>query len=585
MPKRSFANTASSFAFPPLSRRQFLALSGAVGAAPLLLDPVRTAIRGLISGLIGRARAAPGTQPRNYLFVYLPGGYPRWIFDLVLKTSKNDPKFVPNPHVATCFNGSTPAYDTVTSPAGPVGAYELPSLWNSSIPLSGGGTAPMTALTANLFSLRGVTMLGDGHPGNAYKELQPSPAAPSLNGMVADASNRPIPTVGDMNTGVTAAYHSQLGIGQQLFRDALNPDPYTQLLSPFNSSGDNLPPTYVTRRQAMSQAIAEGLSGLAGYAESGMPGASNLFAMRANAEALMKQGLGNLSASYSEAYNRYLSLITACLTMDRPGVTDSAISPSSLPAGVNDAFIDPTTGTHLMTWATTDKSYLSVGNSDLRTIISGSTALNGLAEGFAVAEYMFTQGYSSAVVCGINSNGGFNFENPVAVNGATGNPAGAQAWGTDEHIGGTAVSLIVNSFTFQALAACLYEFIARMKSAGIWENTVVNLGSEFSRTAKVNASGSDHAWFGNVTTLFSGIIQGPLIVGNTEADTDPAHAGSYGKGAAVPGFEGGIQPSIGNSASTVAALVGIDSPLPNSIPVIAVNNSGGIDPLIGMENV
>ena len=195
-----------------ISRRQFLALGAALGTAPAIGSPVKHVIQGLTAGMIRKAQAVGAVQPKNYVYLYLGGGFPRWYFDLLLKTAKNDPKYVQSNHVSTRFNGATPAYDTVTV-NGPHGTYEFPSLWNSMIPTTNGGSVPMLSLASNMLSLRGVSMLGDGHPANAQKVLQPNKAGASLNGLVADASGRPIPAVSDSNT-LTSAYHSNTGVGQ-----------------------------------------------------------------------------------------------------------------------------------------------------------------------------------------------------------------------------------------------------------------------------------------------------------------------------------------------------------------------------------
>ena len=66
-------------------------------------------------------------------------------------------------------------------------------------------------------------------------------------------------------------------------------------------------------------------------------------------------------------------------------------------------------------------------------------------------------------------------------------------------------SAVINSFQFQAIAACLYEFIQRMKAAGIWENTVFQIGSEFTAFGENRCERSDHGWQGNVITAFPAV--------------------------------------------------------------------------------
>lgn len=594
------------------TRRQLLAMSGVAGALPFFRDPVAVALRSLSDGLITSAQAADtrSGQPKNYVFLYLPTGIPRWYFDQLLKTAKSDPKFVHNPQVNTRFDWSTPGavtpvYDTVTSPANSSGTtYEFPYLWASQIPTSSGSTVPMSSLMKNMMVIRGVNMLADSHPLNAMKQIQPVTGGPSINALVAQASNRPVPTISDNSTTpncfvaafVTPAYHSPLGIGMMSYNRAVGTDLLTQILHSFDRSGDALPSTFMSRRQALDSAIQQGLSSLASFAASSQPGSSSLYASRSNAEALMRSGLTNVSGSYSTLFSKYNSLVKACVTMPRAGVTDAAVPYSALPTTAT----HPTTGQPVqLTDGLGNRTMSYVNNtglaptsnqsSDLRNMITSSLSVGGLAEGFAVAEYMLVQKYSSAVTIGFDYPTGMNYEKPMLASGSTAGPAtviGNGQWVNDEHFTGAATSLVVNSYLFQSVAACLYEFINQLKAAGIWDNTVIQIASEFSRTPKADASGADHGWMANLCTVMSGAIPGPIVVGNTTVDTIYGYGGSYGMAGTVNHLDGPTsQLLIGNVASTVTSLLGVITPTPNNASVFTIDSSGRFTPRIGMENV
>ena len=568
------------------ARRKFLALGAGAGALTLARDPVAIAIGSIVDGIIARARAvdAGAASPRNYLFLYLSGGMPRWYFDLVLKTGKSDPKFVSSPAIATRFDGSTPVYDTITSPAGPFGSYELPTLWGCDLPTpTPGKTVPMMNLAANMLSIRGIDMLSDGHNTNAIKNLQPIPGSLSLDGLVADASRRPLPAVGDGS--LAQGYRSATGLGQAVLDWG---SPFASLLSPFNASGDTLPSGYLTRRQALDTAVKRGLAALASYAQSNQPGATVLYNMRDNAESMLRKGLGDLAGDFGALQSKYEALVASCGAQPRPVVTDHAISPANLPAG----FTDPTTGSHNMTWlrmwnADSTRSMLAAENPDLRSLLTARTSIQNLASLCAVAEYMFIRGYSSAAALGMGYPTALNLQSNQPVGGSTAawNPA-YQVYDGDEHFTGTAVGVLINSFVYQSLAACLNELMSSYRAAGIWENTVIHVGSEFSRMPYLSGWGSYHAIDANLTTLFSGAIQGPLVLGNTRPNTDPSFLGSYGSAAPVNGFDGdGIHLLMGHAASTIAGLLGVPSPAPNNLPVATLDASTGkIQPRIGMEN-
>jgi hypothetical protein len=68
---------------------------------------------------------------------------------------------------------------------------------------------------------------------------------------------------------------------------------------------------------------------------------------------------------------------------------------------------------------------------------------------------------------------------------------------------------------------------------------VIHVASEFSRSARVDGSGSDHAFEGAVTSVWSGAIQKPIVLGNIRQNAsvstarDPVYAGTWGGAAPV----------------------------------------------------
>ena len=123
---------------------------------------------------------------------------------------------------------------------------------------------------------------------------------------------------------------------------------------------------------------------------------------RNNAETLMKAGLGDLSSSFSSLNSKYSGLITASARSARPGLTDAPIPYNGLPG----QYIDQASGTNRMAWA---QNEMALRNGDLRTIVQPNVQLAGLAAGFAVAEYMFLQNYSSSATIGLQDNAKLQF--------------------------------------------------------------------------------------------------------------------------------------------------------------------------------
>lgn len=66
---------------------------------------------------------------------------------------------------------------------------------------------------------------------------------------------------------------------------------------------------------------------------------------------------------------------------------------------------------------------------------------------------------------------------------------------------------------FPTANVALTNFVNELKAQGVWENTVIIMGSDFGRTITVNSnSGTDHAWGGNYFMLGGG-VQGGKILG------------------------------------------------------------------------
>jgi len=550
-----------------LSRRQALSLLGVGGASAALIDPVNMLISGLVDGIISKAQAdAKTVVPRNFVYIGLPGAPARWGFDLPLFPYSGDHKNV-HPFINTRFKeapGQTiPEY--VTAPITRNGVtLHMPYLWSTDIPTLDGKKVPMGDLMENLMILRGIDMKVDGHLANARKNLRPLAAAPSLTGSVADLSPTPIPAVAFGRYVSFDSYKSRRGVGQVIMTGPGNP--LNTILSAFNTSGDALNSAYVTRRKAMSAAIDSALASLGEYANSGTPGADALFAYRHRAEELLRKGVGNLETAYEPVRKKYQDLSNRVAHWGNdplPGFYHQALPFDGMPG------MDPSK-------VCVANRECWVRNPDLRTLIQQNAYVANLAEGFAVAEYLLLSGYSSAVTLGLFGTANGNFENRVST--STGLPLGTvnnQGIEFDEHFCGVLVSTIQNSFTFRAIATCLYEFIRTLKGAGLFDETVIQLGSEFSRNPKDNMGGSDHGWTANTTSLFCGAIKSPMVLGNTHNHTSfllTETKSAWGHGAEVE-LEGQRRVlNVGNSSSTVAQLLRVERPMKNDSPLITETN-------------
>ena len=561
------------------TRRQFLALMNSFAVtAPSLLTPSRVLIAGMIDGIWQKAMAQTGTvKPRNYIYIYLPGGPPRWCFDLPLNPYNNS-QIVSNPHLVTRFqNGGTKAGPSVyasTSVTRNGVTLQMPHLWSCNIPTASGSTVPMADLLSNMLMIRGVNMGQDGHASNTQRQTRPLMSEPSLDGAVADNATTPIPSV-NLQGGPGGVYRSRKGIGQvstgQFYSTS---NPIGKILAPFDRKNDGLTAEHLSRRAALETSINAALSALGKIAGSSMPGAEHLYSMRSDAEKLLKTGFGNLESEYFVLYQKYAALISSCAATRIPGVTDKPVLFADLPMLSSKGIMHQT----LLSGGSGSSTFAR--NSDLTTIIQSSSSVSKLAENFAVAEYLIKNKYSTSVGMGLGGVDHLAFLDRMDESDSLGDDLKG-TWGGDEHVGGSINSLIINSFMYRCLAACLFELVSVLKSKGMFNETVIHIGSEFSRDPDANQKGSQHGWMAAVTSILSGAIDRPMVLGNVRIDNTP--------GTSAPGTFGGAAPvkvdnveqelTIGHATSTVCELLRIKSPLPNNGSLISVG-SNGISPTI-----
>jgi len=564
---------------PLPSRRQAMAMMGSCALYPWLRRPIDVLVQALVDGVIHKAQAATGAPaPRNYIYIALPGGPCRWYWDMPLNPYADAPNA--HPMVGTRLGADgKPAYATILvdnnkipTLASPADFLRMPSLWGANIPTSGGGTVEMWRILANMVMIRGIDMQVDGHALNSNKQIRPLDARPSLTGLVADASSARIPAVGSVGGNSPASvYKSARGVGQVRLSSTKISDPLSVILGPFNRRGGEVSSAYLGRRQAMEGVIQAALTSLSAYASSQNPGSQELFAMRHEAQNLITIGVAEVVAGFAVLKDKYMKLVSASSrvmdpAMQIPGLTDRVVPG---PAGSGADALGPFQ-------SGTDGNF--VRNADLRTAVHHSDGgaypgaqIEELAGGFAIAEILLKNGYSSSVLWAQGSVDNLRFDG-----------ASDTEYGFDPHFGGVYPDMVVMAFFYRALAACLYEFSLSLGPA-LFKETVVHISSEYSRTPEDTGHGTQHGPRTNCCSIFSGAITKPFVVGNVfEAWKD----GFYTKidanwGVAAPtSIDGANQVlGIGHSTSSVAELLRVARPVTNASSLVR-ESSGGVVPAV-----
>lgn len=560
-----------------LSRRQMLTLSCFSGVSAAFASPIQMLVNGLVEGIFAKAQAAKERElPRNFVYLGLYGAPPRWHFDLPL-FPYSAPSGKVHPFVGTRFKANSgpqagaPEYVTVPITRNGV-TLNMPYLWSCDLPTSDGKTTPMADLISNMLIVRGINMGFDGHRPNFVRLLQPNPAAPSLNGFVADGAQTPVPAVvyEDMYLPQTP-FKSKSGVGRvEVVNTSANP--LARALGVFNQSREFQNSEFMNRRDAMEAVVNAALKSLSDYANSNSPGAGALNDYRSKAEALLKSGVGDLAGSYQRLFTKYKTLIQRCgdfAAMPIEGLTNKPIPPDVFPG------MDPNACNQF-------RNNVAARNPDMRTLVHPDTVPNTMAAGFAVVEYLLLGGYSSTVAVKMSEGINAKLENAVVITEGTSLGDMMDGWSFDEHPTGSLVSMVLNAFVFRSLAACLNELIAKLKDAKMFSETVIQVGSEFSRSPNDNCNGSNHGWNAGVTSLFSGALKAPMVLGNTndsavlEATHLPSAWGAAGN-VLVDGAKRNL--AVGHASNTVAHLLRVERPMKNDSSLVT-ETSKGVEPNI-----
>lgn len=514
---------------------RFLGLSG-TGAVfgPSALEIL---VGSVLSGMAERALAQSGVTPRRHLFIQLAGAPPRWTFDLFLTPFSTSAALNPDAMVATAFTESGGRYTGATYKTALVNGIHAPWLWQFDVPRAGGGKRPMAELMNHMLSVRGIAVEDFQHESAQVKSFMPLGSTNSIMALAAENSGTPIPTL-DVDT-IRYTFKSSSSITPVRLRTSGNM--LESLLDPFTRKTGS---GFISKRNALSQEINGALAALKGYAVARHPQAGHIFESQKGAQEMIQGAIGDISQIWSSLLGKYRDIVNRGIAIHDqiPGISDRPIGNGA------------SNGDHYVVNA---EYYIK--DADMRDAFTGLSATD-LAEHFAVAEYVLLNGISGSIaIC------------PGCIYGVKAGGS-RHAIDFDEHYIGTMVSLLTNSLYNRAFAGCMLELIDRLKAANMFHNTVIDLRGEFGRYGRNDGSGSDHAENAGIASFYSGIIDGPLLVGDIQ------RRWGYGEAASVPQLGGKLD--MGHLASTIATLIGVPSPVTARSSVVGIQG-GKVVSLIG----
>lgn len=543
------------------SRREILA-AGGITATGLFVaqSPVERVLNALSESFVKRAQAeASGVEGvRNYLNVIMAGAPSRYVFDHWLRTNNSDPAAQFNVMTATKYYNSGGRAGGLTGEYFQYRDLLVPHMFSHSVH-SSKGARPLTDLLNNMLVIRGYGTGFDGHPFNATAQQAPVGGVASILGLAADHSAKTFEAVQFPDRGDYGSFASMHGKAL----NKLGSPPVTTLMEGFGapaasrSKGRDLK----NRNRA---AYEEAQARLKAYARSDYAGSEIIGKNLQNAAALMAKGVTDVDAFWGPAVNRYKSVI------------ETSMRQSGL-AGISDLAL---ISNHDHTWrlhvASGNRGLVLSNDYDLRSGLAGMGAPYLLAESLALAEYTLTRGLVTSLDLWAGESVG------ILLKEVGSGAAVAHHVIHDMHESGASAGLLYSTAYYRGLAAGLLELIDILKAnqvggKDIWSETVIQLISDFGRSARSDGSGSDHGFNQMVTSVYSGAFtNGPFVVGNISTSGSSAtYAGTQGVGVAIDGYNQAGRPTPVAAASTVAELLRVpENPYKNlAAPLVSLRDS------------
>ncbi|MFV8259743.1 twin-arginine translocation signal domain-containing protein [Bdellovibrio bacteriovorus] len=541
-----------------LTRRGFIAGGAVAGAAALVATPYERLLNALSTGFIHQAQAeATGNLgARNYINILIAGGPMRYTFDAWMRTNPSDAPLEFNPMVATKFVRSGNNVVGTEYATFNYNGVMVPHMFSQSVTTSAGAKA-LTELLNNMLVIRGFGTGFDGHPFNATVQQAPVGGVSSVMGLAADYSQKTFEAVEWPQRGAYGNYASMNGKALNILTD----NPLKSLLEGFGGpAADRAKGRSLKDRNREAFDLAQ--ARLRAYSQSEFAGSTILSKNLSNASDLMKKGIGNIGSYWDGAVARYRSVIEA--SMRQQGLV-----------GINDvAMISSQNELWRVHVADGNRGLVVSSDSDLRDSIKTMTSPGSLAEGLALAEYVLKEGLVSTMNLQMGDPDSLMFKD--ASNGVTARHMAIK----DMHETGAIPGVLITTAYYRGLCAGMLELIEQLKKSKVngvdlWSETVIQVISEFNRTARTNGSGSDHGFNQMVTSVFSGAIQrGPFVVGNIyRAGHGGGYVGTQGRAAPIDGYNQKGMPSPTMAASTVTALLRVPkNPYENlAEPLIRLN--------------
>ncbi len=549
-----------------MNRRKLLKSAAGLGTGLMLADVIRL-YTGVQKTILRQAFANSGDDvlSRSYLNFHLSGAPPRFLFDQWLTPNATDITLSAadattwNPGIATAFDSNNPVYKLMTYKG-----VQVPSYYQSNI-TGKNADRPMSDLLDHMAVIRGYNSVTDGHEINEPLQTYPDPGAPSLSGLAAD--NRK-DLIAGISSSLTSARHFHSMNGHSLttvYDHYATGGSINGLMKAFKATatsrqgllGIDAVQSVVDQLHEVAQAKASADNARSAAIKDQLSAARKLALMAAE----------DLGTQWSALFNKYHLLARTSIrnTATTPGFSENAIRfASGEPNSFEGTPVDPAF--------------------DMRGAYAAANPVDAMIRNFALAEYCLTKGITGSLSLGF---GNMLQELSVVKVGET--AVTKLFCGSDQHGTPNRIATVIAAGFYRGFASNLIELIDVLKNTpmvgggSMFDKTVIHVTGDFARNPRTDQIGSDHAWNGQVASVFSGVVPGPFIVGNIAATGTSGYKGIWGRSALVD-FNGSKETlSPRHMAAAVSHLLGGKNPWNFTNLVWQLDSSGRLQPKIGAK--
>ncbi len=539
-------------------RRDFLKFLFSGATLGATLSPLEMLIQSAVNRVQNEAMAQTVLN-KFYFNIAFPGAPDRLTYDLFLDPyGNNGQNFIPSAGIANCYGSSAGSrvYDQAIYKTYKVAKHNIhaPWMWGQKMPTSD-GFKNIYELMDNMLLFQGIHSSSPGHGMSQVRTEEANNL--TIAGLIADATNTPLNAI-QMNSPYT--FKSAQGSFITPLNDIITANMIASLMANFDSQRIT---TYTGLKDNLASSFKNAVDNLNYDSGLRMPSSLSLKNTYEGAVDIINSAVQDFASIWETKLSKYKA-VTELAATDRTqfvGFFDK-------PIGVS------TDRDHRYDIATAPQGNLKCLNADIRSIMD-KNSVNSLSACFAVAEFIADNKYAAAINARVL---------PVRALMQT-TPSGqaiARNITHDQHNVGTMVRTLTNAVMFRAISSCLYEmkkFLSTESKGFKFDETVIRLNGEFSRSPKSDGSGADHGWQATTTFIYSGMVEKPEIVGRIVKDGltngfhSRAYEGSWGCGSKlnINGIDDYL--TQGNVISSISAMLGIPSPANNSPSLITVRNS------------